>query len=183
MNILVLCWDRKEVEYNKGNIYFMVIFYFLKFLMIMNDAATNFWVLVFMWTEMFISLDRTWVYCIAGRFFTIYATREAHNKCLDIGLLDHMVIVCVEKVWLWKIPMTYVCLWRWLYLLCVLIFIALCVHLESTIFNGELLKGLIIKVCRKKKVCRTSEAIMYWKFYTKQNFCHQRSWSWEEGVE
>lgn len=41
VNILVLCWDRKEVEYNIGNIYFMVIFYFLKFLRIMNDAATN----------------------------------------------------------------------------------------------------------------------------------------------
>ena len=41
LNILVLCWDRKEVKYNKGNTYFMAIFYFLKFLMIMNDAATN----------------------------------------------------------------------------------------------------------------------------------------------
>ena len=39
------------------------------------------------------SRDWTWVFCIAGRFFTIWVTREAQNKLRELqnhGLLKHI---------------------------------------------------------------------------------------------
>ena len=42
--------------------------------------------------------DQTWVSCIAGRLFTIWATREAHEReTLHVGLGEKMVALWYKR--------------------------------------------------------------------------------------
>ena len=48
--------------------------------------------------------DRTWVCCIAGRFFTVCATREAYSHAFVV-----VVVQSLSCVWLFTIPWTAAC--------------------------------------------------------------------------
>ena len=48
--------------------------------------------------------DRTWVCCIAGRFFTVCATREACSHAFVV-----VVVQSLSCVWLFTIPWTAAC--------------------------------------------------------------------------